>query len=108
MKKCNYYRTSVRFEEGLAHTYAEYYGVCCKDEGHSECFCDGNSAKCDAGIKIRKHRKKKSESCVNPVGRGYLSDWYINSVNETDTPIWTEEHLDELFNDFYLIPKEKK
>lgn len=35
-----------------------------------------------------------------------LADWYINSVNEKDTPLWTEEHLTELLNDFHLIPKE--
>lgn len=43
-----------------------------------------------------------------PVDRGYLSDWYINSVNEGDEPFWTEEHLDELFHDFILIPREDK
>ena len=35
-----------------------------------------------------------------------LADWYISSVNAKDTPLWTEEHLTELLNDFYLIPKE--
>ena len=35
-----------------------------------------------------------------------LADWYISSVDETQTPIWTDEHLTELLNDFYLIPKE--
>lgn len=41
-----------------------------------------------------------------PVGRDYLSDWYIHSVSEDDTPVWTEDHLDELFNDFILIPRD--
>ena len=35
-----------------------------------------------------------------------LEDWYINSVMPNDTPVWTEEHLEELFNDFYIIPKD--
>ena len=35
-----------------------------------------------------------------------LADWYISSVNEKDTPLWTVEHITELLNDFYLIPKE--
>lgn len=35
-----------------------------------------------------------------------LEDWYINSVSETDSPVWTKEHLEELLNDFYLIPKD--
>lgn len=34
-----------------------------------------------------------------------LSDWYIASVGE-ETPIWTDEHIDELLNDFYVIPKD--
>ena len=34
-----------------------------------------------------------------------LIDWYINSVDDSE-PVWTEEHVYELFNDFYLIPKE--
>ena len=39
------------------------------------------------------------------VSRGYLTDWYQQSIDETNPPIWTDEHLDELYNDFYLIPK---
>ncbi|MDY3062574.1 MAG: hypothetical protein SOW56_00880, partial [Bacteroidaceae bacterium] len=38
------------------------------------------------------------------VGQGFLEDWYINSVNSEDEPLWTEEHLRELVNDFLLIP----
>ena len=41
-----------------------------------------------------------------PVDRGYLDDWYVSSVSELDTPVWTTEHLDELFKDFILIPKD--
>ena len=39
------------------------------------------------------------------IDRGYLQDWYQQSIDETQPPIWTDEHLDELYNDFYLIPK---
>ena len=35
-----------------------------------------------------------------------LEDWYINSVSDTDNPVWTTEHLEELLNDFHLIPKD--
>ena len=35
-----------------------------------------------------------------------LEDWFINSVSNTDSPIWTKEHLKELINDFYVIPKD--
>lgn len=33
-----------------------------------------------------------------------LSDWYISSVGE-ESPIWTDEHIEELLNDFYVVPK---
>ena len=39
------------------------------------------------------------------VDYGYLADWYIRSVMNDD-PVWTEDHIDELFNDFYLVPKD--
>lgn len=42
----------------------------------------------------------------NSVDEGYLQDWYQNSVLETDTPVWTDEHIAEVFGDFYLIPRE--
>ena len=34
-----------------------------------------------------------------------IACWYQNSVDETP-PIWTDEHLEELLNDFYVIPKD--
>lgn len=37
---------------------------------------------------------------------GFLQDWYQNSVLETDTPVWTDEHIAEMVGDFYLIPRE--
>ena len=42
---------------------------------------------------------------------GYLIDWYINSVAEysdekLNEPRWTEEHIEELTNDFIVIPKD--
>ena len=33
-----------------------------------------------------------------------LAQWYIASVDEHE-PIWTDKHIEELCNDFYLIPK---
>lgn len=39
------------------------------------------------------------------VGEGYLQDWYISSVSEDDEPVWTEAHIEELANDFIVIPK---
>ena len=34
-----------------------------------------------------------------------LTDWYINSVDDSE-PVWTQAHIDELLNDFYVIPKD--
>lgn len=35
-----------------------------------------------------------------------LCDWYITSVSPEDEPVWTDRHIEELLNDFYVIPKE--
>lgn len=45
------------------------------------------------------------------VHEGYLTDWYINSVAEyadekLNEPRWTEAHIEELTNDFIVIPKD--
>lgn len=45
------------------------------------------------------------------VDEGHLIDWYINSVAEYDDeklnePRWTEAHIEELTNDFIVIPKD--
>lgn len=37
-----------------------------------------------------------------------LADWYISSVDDRDTPVWTDEHIEELLNDFYVIPKDEE
>ena len=42
----------------------------------------------------------------NSVDEGYLQSWYQSSVLETDTPVWTDEHIEEMVGDFYLIPRE--
>lgn len=42
----------------------------------------------------------------NAVSINYLQSWYLDSIDETKEPIWTDKHIRELFNDFYLIPKQ--
>lgn len=42
----------------------------------------------------------------NAVDEGFLHDWYQNSVMPTDTPVWTDEHIEEMCRDFYLIPRD--
>ena len=39
------------------------------------------------------------------VDAGYLSDWYISSVGD-EPPVWTDEHINELLNDFLVVPKD--
>ena len=39
-----------------------------------------------------------------PMDFGTLLDWYISSVGD-EPPVWTEQHIEELLNDFYVIPK---
>lgn len=31
------------------------------------------------------------------MSEGTLTDWYISSVSEDDTPVWTDEHIEELY-----------
>lgn len=38
-------------------------------------------------------------------GEGTLQDWYLNSIENATPPVWTEEHIAELCNDFIVIPK---
>ena len=40
------------------------------------------------------------------VGMDYLSDWYQNSIDDTKPPVWTDEHIYELVNDFLIIPND--
>ena len=40
------------------------------------------------------------------VDEGFLQDWYQSSIDDTQEPIWTNEHIAEVCGDFYLIPKE--
>lgn len=35
----------------------------------------------------------------------YLDDWYLSSLDNNEPPIWTEDHIKELCNDFILFPK---
>lgn len=45
-----------------------------------------------------------AQETVEVVDSGYLCDWFINSVGYEE-PVWTEEHIEELIYDFYVIPK---
>ena len=55
---------------------------------------------------INKDYIPKDKIRENSWTKGELEDFYINSVDNTKNPIWTEEHIEELISDFYIIPKE--
>ena len=40
------------------------------------------------------------------VDKTTLYDFFISSVNPEDYPKQTEEHIDELYDNFIIIPKE--
>lgn len=64
-----------------------------------------------SGVKDNAKNTTKSLDCISKddcVSEGYLQNWYIDSVDETSNPKWTEEHIAELCQDFYIIPKEEK
>ena len=42
----------------------------------------------------------------NSVEEGFLQEWYQSSVSEEETPVWTDEHITEVYGDFYMIPRE--
>lgn len=50
--------------------------------------------------------KKKYIDLDKAVDIGYLGDWYQSSIDTTVPPVWTDEHLEELCNDFIIIPKD--
>ena len=113
MKKC----TSYHKKQERRYTYHPItgqpigrdveVGVCFGTKEVDQCSCDGDERRCDFYPEVRQRAMQKMHGRLgDPIDRAYLSDWYINSVSESDIPVWTEEHLDELFNDFYLIPKE--
>lgn len=45
-------------------------------------------------------------NCEDAYDYQTLEDWYINSIDSTISPVWTGEHIEELLNDFYIIPKD--
>lgn len=53
------------------------------------------------------HGAKWVDEHPNAIDMAYLQNWYQDSVDETREPMWTDKHLEELFNDFYLTPKVK-
>ena len=43
---------------------------------------------------------------IECVDEGYLQCWYMDSVMPHDEPVWTDKHIEELVQDFYLIVRE--
>ena len=55
--------------------------------------------------KIGKYEKRLVD-LEKAMDKSTLCDWYITSVLPEDEPVWTDRHIEELLNDFYVIPKE--
>ena len=49
-------------------------------------------------------RQNIIDMSVEAVDYGYLHNLFIDSVG-TEEPVWTEAHIDELLDDFIVIPK---
>ena len=115
MNKCDCYREGIKAEPRYDQYTRDYVGsvdvkfaYCTGTKEQDECSCGGDCTRCDFYSEVREKAIKEQKTVSGiPVSRGILSDWYIYSVGDKK-PVWTEEHLDELFNDFYLIPKEKQ
>lgn len=54
-------------------------------------------------VKLIQKAKREVLDCAFDAST--LSDWYQNSIVPTAEPIWTDKHIQELTNDFVLIPK---
>ena len=55
--------------------------------------------------KVEKYEKRLVD-LEKAMDKSTLCDWYITSVSPEDEPVWTDGHIEELLNDFYVIPKE--
>lgn len=55
--------------------------------------------------KVGKYEKRLVD-LEKAMDKSTLCDWYITSVSPEDEPVWTDGHIEELLNDFYVIPKE--
>lgn len=49
---------------------------------------------------------KNDYSKKDMVSEDYLQNWYIDSIGNTTTPVWTPNHLEELCRDFNIYVKE--
>lgn len=50
--------------------------------------------------------EKRLVDLEKAMDKSTLCDWYITSVSPKDEPVWTDRHIKELLNDFYVIPKD--
>lgn len=58
-------------------------------------------------IESLEQQLQAKDNALGQVDKGHLMDWLINSVDNS-TPIWTEEHIDELLKDFDVCFKDDK
>lgn len=57
--------------------------------------------------KVEKYEKRLVD-LEKAMDKSTLYDWYITSVSPEDELVWTDGHIEELLNDFYVIPKDEE
>ena len=57
--------------------------------------------------KVEKYEKRLVD-LEKAMDKSTLYDWYITSVSLEDELVWTDGHIEELLNDFYVIPKDEE
>lgn len=87
--------TITAFEGFVSH----FTPCCTSDEYHLELF-----KKVLEQLKAPRKDDKTSEIKELAVDIGYLYDWYQHSVPNNE---WPDKYIDEVFHDFYLIPKQE-
>ena len=70
---------------------------------------DGNKIKAGFAIEnILADRERLEKENRETIPYHVLYDFLITSVDETQKPIWTEEHIEELLDNFIIKWKEKE
>ena len=86
-------------DEKIVATIREWFG----DQDVANCVLESEQSIKDWLDRMKWHVETYGNR--TPIDKSYLLDWYINSVSDEDTPVWTEEHVEELLKDFDVYAK---
>lgn len=114
MYKCKCYRTKTdkfyTYHQITSQPVAHYIevGVCDGTAECEKCSCGGNKEKCDFYPSVRNQKyDDKDQVSGEPLGYIELIDWWLRTVDPSEETVLTNAALKNLFDNFYLIPKEK-